>query len=644
MAVVATALRDRDEYSTRKGPDVAQPRPDRRCIAGPPTRRGRRLSLGLIALSLALATPARALDRTDVIVANGGPDSLRDRLVEGSLLVAARRDRITDPQDIMAAAQADYRRMVDLLYASGYYGGTVTIRIDGREAATIPPLDPPDRVSVAEIRIDPGPRFTFGVAEIAPLAPGRRAPEAFQPGQIARATAITDTARTAVTDWRGAGHAKARIAQQQLTALHREARLDAEIMLDPGPAVTFGKLTVQDGSRVRPTAIRRIAGLPEGQRYDPEQVAKAAQRLRRTGAFRSVALTEADLLGPGDTLDIGVAVVDERPRRFGLGAELASDTGLGLNGFWMHRNIFGGADRLRIEGNIEGIGADTGGLDYGLSARFDRPAVYGPDTGFFATVGVERLDEDLYLTERAYMGLGFTRTFSDTLDAELGLTVERARVTARFLPRIVGAGYPQREYTYVTLPGALTWDRRDDILDPARGFYLKAEATPFVEVEEQDAGARVKLDARAYRALNEGGSIVLAGRAQFGALIGPDLLDTPPDVLFYSGGGGTVRGQPYKSLFVDLGGGRGIGGRSFVGFSGELRARVTEKISLVGFADTGYIGAESIYDGTGEWHAGAGLGLRYDTTVGPLRLDVAGPIGGETGDGVQIYIGIGQAF
>ena len=597
-----------------------------------------------LALALAVATPAAALDRADVILEAGGSDRLRDRLVEGSLLVAARRDSVTDPQDILAAAQADYRRMVDLLYASGYYGGTVNIRIDGREAATIPPLDPPTRVSVAEIRIDPGPRFTFGRAEIEPLAPGRRPLAEFRTGEIARATVITESARTALADWRSAGHAKADIANQQLTALHREARLDASITLAPGPAVTFGNLVVQDGSRVRASAIRRIAGLPEGQRYDPEDVAKAAQRLRRTGAFRSVALTEAELLSPNNTLDIGVAVVDERPRRFGLGAEIASDTGLGLSGFWMHRNILGRADRLRIEGNIEGIGANTGGLDYGLSARFDRPAVYGPDTGFFAILGAEREDEEFFLTERVYMGLGVTRTFSDTLQAELGLTLERARVTSRVLQQIAGASSPVREYNFVTLPGSLTWDRRDDLLDPTKGFYFKAQATPYIDFDSQDPGGKVRLDARAYRALGDSDRIVLAGRAQFGALIGPDLLDTPPEFLFYSGGGGTVRGQPYQSLFVDLGGGNGIGGRSFLGFSGEVRAKVTDTISIVGFADAGYIGAESIYDGTGAWHSGAGLGLRYDTTVGPLRLDVAGPLGGDTGNGVQIYIGIGQAF
>lgn len=607
----------------------------------PPARLVMIVSAGLFT-SLA-PHPAGALDQATV-VASGGGERLLDRLTAGSLVIAAKRDDVTDPQDILAAAQADYRRMVDLLYASGYYSGTVNIRIDGREAAEIPPLTPPTRISVAEIRVNPGPRFTFGMAEIGPLASGSTPPEEYRAGEIARATVIGDAAEGAVDAWRAAGHPKVGIATQQVTANHPEQRLDARIGLAPGPVATFGTTTVQEGSAVRATAIRRIAGVPEGTRYNPEDVAKAAQRLRRTGAFRSVALTEADLLNPDNSLDIGITVVDEAPRRYGFGAEVATDTGLGLNGFWMHRNVMGGAERFRVEGSVQGIGTERGGLNYGLSARFDRPAVYGPDTGFFAVAGLEQLDEEFFRTERAFGGVGVTRTITETLEGELGLRLEYSRVAQRFLLLSPDGSTPRRDFTLVTLPGALTWDRRDDILNPTEGFYLKAEAMPFIDLDGTDSGGRLRFDARLYQAFGENDGIVLAGRAQVGSVFGPDLLNIRPDFLFYSGGGGTVRGQPFQSLFVEQPGVRGIGGRSFVGFSGEVRAKVSQRISLVGFADAGYIGAESLYDGSGEWHSGAGLGLRYDTTVGPIRLDVAGPVSGDTGDGVQIYIGIGQAF
>ena len=76
----------------------------------------------------------------------------------------------------------------------------------------------------------------------------------------------------------------------------------------------------------------------------------------------------------------------------------------------------------------------------------------------------------------------------------------------------------------------------------------------------------------------------------------------------------------------------------------ELRAKVSDKIGVVGFVDWGSIGLDGFTGSSADSHAGAGLGLRYDTGFGPIRLDVAAPISGTTGDGVQIYVGLGQSF
>ena len=75
----------------------------------------------------------------------------------------------------------------------------------------------------------------------------------------------------------------------------------------------------------------------------------------------------------------------------------------------------------------------------------------------------------------------------------------------------------------------------------------------------------------------------------------------------------------------------------------EARAKVTESLGLVGFFDIGRVDARQFFK-AGDWHSGAGLGLRYATPVGPIRLDVALPVGGSTGAGAQVYVGLGQAF
>jgi len=106
-----------------------------------------------------------------------------------------------------------------------------------------------------------------------------------------------------------------------------------------------------------------------------------------------------------------------------------------------------------------------------------------------------------------------------------------------------------------------------------------------------------------------------------------------------------VRGQPYQSLGIDAGGGLIVGGNSFLGVQAEARFDVTDRIGLVGFYDAGHVGAAELPTQDGDWHGGAGLGLRYDTGIGPIRLDLATPATGDDAwESLSVYIGIGQAF
>jgi translocation and assembly module TamA len=140
--------------------------------------------------------------------------------------------------------------------------------------------------------------------------------------------------------------------------------------------------------------------------------------------------------------------------------------------------------------------------------------------------------------------------------------------------------------------------------------------------------------------------VVLAGRAQAAAVLGPDITATPREFLAYSGGGGTVRGLPFQSLGVTVGGAQS-GGQGFAALSAEARVRVNDSFSVAAFADAGLV-TEGAFAGPSDWHAGAGLGLRYLTPVGPLRLDLATPVRrNATALGarrLQVYVGIGQAF
>ena len=603
---------------------------------------GRHTKTGLIvalAASLLVAVPqAFALDAVD-FKTPGASEDLRDDLRGASLLLAAQRDNVSDPQDLFASARAEYSRLLGALYARGHYSGVIRVLIDGREAASIAPLDAPSQIDRIEVIIEPGPAFTFSRAAISPLAPGTVLPKGFALGKVAASGLIREAVATGVDGWRAVGHAKATVAAQDLSADHGNSTLSASVKLNPGQKLRFGRLAITGQERMRERRIRKIAGLPEGEVFSPAELSRATERLRRTGIFRSVSLTEDARITAPDILGITAAVVEEKLRRYSFGAEIASFDGLNLTGSWLHRNLLGGGERLEVTGEITNIGAQASGLDYSLGVTIDRPATLTPDTTARFHFEVARLDEQDFKASILSTGIGFSHIFTEKLRARVGLDYEYSEgsdMSGDFL------------YRNLSLPIGVLWDKRDNKTDATRGFYVEAEAKPFLGFGTTDSGARLTFDTRAYRGFGETNGVVIAGRLQGGAILGSSLLGTPRDYLFYTGGGGTVRGQPYQSLGVNV---LRIGltdvqtgGTYFLAASAEVRAKVSEKIGIVGFVDVGQVAVGGFSDPSSDWHAGAGLGLRYATGFGPIRLDVAAPVGGTTGEGVQIYVGIGQSF
>lgn len=540
-------------------------------------------------------------------------------------------------QDLVAAGLADYERLLSVLYENGFFGSEISIRADGRELASISALAPPRRIDNVTISIKPGTQFRFGKSDIAPLAFATELPETFATGAPASISALRDASDAAILRWRNLGHAKAAITGQEIVADHPKKQLNVDVSLDPGPRLRFGKLTVSGNEDVRTRRVVQITGLPEGKVFSPIELERAQTRLRRTGTFKSTVLTEQDEIGPGNTLGIDLQVVENLPRRFGFGGEISTQEGLTVSGYWLHRNLFGGAERLRFDGEISGIGGNTGGEDLTLSVRFDRPATFNEDTDFYALAEAERRDEISFLTRKFATEIGIRRYATSKREYTFGLRLETAETEDAFGPR---------SYTLLAVPVGAQFDYRNNRLDATSGYFANLRIAPFYGLSGVPSGVRSTADLRAYYTPGGDGNLTFAARAQVGSVAGPSLSETPSDYLFYSGGGGTVRGQGYQSLGVDIGGGNTVGGRAFLGLSGEVRVKTGENLSLVGFADAGYIGQEAFPDGSsGRWHSGAGVGLRYATGIGPIRLDVAVPVSSpDNASGFEIYLGIGQAF
>jgi translocation and assembly module TamA len=153
-----------------------------------------------------------------------------------------------------------------------------------------------------------------------------------------------------------------------------------------------------------------------------------------------------------------------------------------------------------------------------------------------------------------------------------------------------------------------------------------------------------QLSGSAYFDLSGSGRTVVATRGLVGNAFGADEFGLPPDQRFYAGGSATVRGFRYQSIGPQFPDGNPVGGTAISAGSIELRQRILENYGFVTFIDAGQVTASGA-PFTSNWRVGAGIGARYYTSIGPIRLDVAIPLNRQPhGDAFELYIGIGQAF
>ncbi|MBI4047632.1 MAG: BamA/TamA family outer membrane protein, partial [Devosia nanyangense] len=250
-----------------------------------------------------------------------------------------------------------------------------------------------------------------------------------------------------------------------------------------------------------------------------------------------------------------------------------------------------------------------------------------------AAVSAERTFLDNYTETSLTARAGLTHYLSDEITLEGGLAYKRARFDDDF---------GTRDFSTLSAYGGGTFDNRDDKTDAHSGWYLNGRVEPFYDLNYGVFAAQTMAEARTYFAL--GDSIVLAGRVKAGLVVGPSLAEIPPDKLFFAGGGGSVRGYGFRSIGVDGPNGTTTGGRYLLEGSVEARYRFNNDFGAVAFVDGGYVAADTFPD-ISQLRLGAGVGLRYYTGLGPLRLDVAIPLNKRSGDpNYALYLGIGQAF
>lgn len=575
-----------------------------------------------------------------------------DNLLKGASALYGGRDKpVGGSAGLISRAKGDYRRLLAALYNSGHYGVSVSITVNGAEAANINPGKQLPDTSTVAISVRPGPQYGFGQAEVVNAAPPPVDPDdvtktfaeiGYIAGAPARATVVRQAGKLAVLQWQQQGHALAKVEGREATALHPQEQLNVTIRMNPGPKAYFGDVTVSGTERMDPAFVAYMAGLTPGEEYDPDELKRARERLDRLGVFSTRKLEAANSLNSNGLLPFGLVVKERKLRKIGIGATVSSVDGAGVEAYWLHRNLFGKAERLRLDAKFGGVGTSDAveEFDYALGATLTQPGFFSPDTDLVSNIFAKREFNETFLETSAGGSIGVTHYLSRTTTLRGNVFGEVAEFEDAF---------GTRQFATFGADGEAELDFRNSKVDPTSGTYFKVNARPFYETEFGNAALRMEVEARAYLGFGADDRTVFAGRVKLGSLVGPSVAQTPPDQLFLTGGGNSVRGYAFKSIGIPRAGIDGAqdvaGGRSLLEGSLELRQRFTESIGAVAFVDAGLVEGNSFVNLEEDLRVGVGIGLRYYTGLGPIRLDVAVPLDpGPDDPDFAVYAGIGQAF
>jgi translocation and assembly module TamA len=603
-------------------------------LARRPDASGRHLALAL-ALGAALCLRVQGQELEEMpplpsiayeVVIDGPLDEALQTLLED--VSEARRLTVRPPSSLLQLrrrAADDRPRLVQALRSEGYYAAEVEPHLDTGSI--------PARITFTALPGEPY-RFETLLVEAIDPPPGFVAPEAFELGLVPGRRAESDRVLAAEVELllhaRRAGHPFAELGPRRAVVDHRTLTMDLTLRIVPGPQARMGGVSFQGVDSIAEDFLQRRIPWRRGDPYRPELIEEARRSLLATNLFSTVRMRRAEALDEDGRLEVAIEVAERAHRSIGVGLRYLTDEGPGADVTWEHRNLFRRGERLQAS-------IDGSGIGYEIKGNFRKPDFRIRRMDLIADGGIAYQDTDAYLRRSAGAGIGLERTLRPGMTATAGVAYRAVRLTDQ---------EGTEEFALLSLPLTFDWDRSDSLLDPTRGGRLDLQVVPFADTLGSGVMfGRLLGRYSHYFQVSERPRVILAARAALGGMVGAGRAAIPADERFYAGGGGSVRGIAFQ-LASPLGtGGRPRGGRSLLETALEARVRLTETIGFAAFVDAGRAFESSFPDLSERVQIGAGLGLRYHTAIGPIRLDLAVPVERRrVDDRFQVYVSIGQAF
>jgi translocation and assembly module TamA len=583
----------------------------------------------------AAATVELAKDADGIAVETAAWNDVRARFYALSSL-KDKGGRADSRAEISQRARADRQLLLDILNGQGFFDANVQVQTE--TSATQGGL-----VNVVLTAL-PGRRYYLG--QIAFAGP------AVQPADLISSQFVPKTGDAIVADVILAAEAQlsvalpqngypfANVGQRDILLDETNGIGDYTLPVDLGARSYFGQLRTEGTLAFGPQHIAILRRFKTDDLYDSRKVDDLRAALIATGLLSTVSVeaVPGEGVAPDGTPYADLLVRQEAapPRSLAASAGYGTGQGFRAEGSWTHRNLFPPEGALRAA-------ALLGTQEQAASIAFDRTNAGRRDRNIEISVSALHSNFDAFeaYTGRLAMTMALVSTpiwqkkFTWSIGAEILGTSEDAFELAR--------GVRDRQLYYVAaLPLQVGFDRSNDLLDPVRGYRVNLRVSPEASLGTgKQIYARAILDGSFYYPVQD--NIVVAARARVGTISGIMRDNLAPSRRFYGGGGGSVRGFGYQRLGPLDPNYDPIGGRSLNEFALEGRYRFGN-FGVVGFIDAGQAYESSIpkFD---DWRVGVGVGGRFYTNFGPVRLDLATPLNRRPGDSrFSVYVSIGQAF
>ena len=595
-----------------------------------------------------LAYPAEAADPQPYVVAlvATGNGALDAALKDSSSLLSLRTSSPVAPFGLVMRAQSDIDRLQTALRSFGYYAGHAAITIDGK------PLDDPNlpgavaalpagtdaKVAVA---VETGPLFHLRRVAIDGDVPADAIDKlGIKSGAPAVASDVLAGQTRLLTALQASGHALAKVSTPDVVLDPAAQALDVTFHAQAGPRVDIGTIAITGLKDTHESYVRRRLLLHPGEPYDPDTIEKARQDLGGAGIFSNVTANAVPALAPDGTLPITFDVQERKRHAVTFNANYSTDLGITGSAAFTYRNVFGNGESFTASAASTSGGTAERGTGYNVSLGFVQPDWLRRDQSLSYNAAYIRENLFAYNRKAIVGSVTLSRKLTDQVTGTVGVNAEEERVFQEGI---------NRTYTLAGLPLGLTFDSTgpDGIFNPTHGVKAAVTVTPTYSLAAPSAFfTLVTVSASTYVNLAaEEGRSVIAIHGLLGSARRASTFQLPPDQRFYAGGSGTVRGYRYQAVGPQFPLNHyPVGGVSVDAATVEYRQRFGQSFGAAVFIDAGQVGESSAPFG-GTLFAGAGVGARYYTAIGPLRVDVAVPLmKRRKDDSLELYIGLGQAF